>query len=56
MQVLVHSPGNHCVAQEAAFFMEEENGISLHFATKSIAEDNVRIENWYKMLLKADFI
>ena len=33
MNPIVYSPGSHCVAQEAGFFVNEENGISLHFAT-----------------------
>ena len=56
MQVLIQTPAIYYFAQQGAIFKEEKNGFSMHFANHSISEDNKRLENWYCMNFKSDFI
>ena len=56
MQVLVAAPSQNTRSQEAAFFLPEKYGFSMHFSTQEITDVGTRLENWHCMAFREDFI
>ena len=48
--------GKNSRAQDGAFFVPEEYGFSMHFATQSLTNYGTKLENWYRMAYRQDFI
>ena len=56
MQTLINASGKNCQSQVGAFFIEDEYGFSMHFATQTVTDRNTRLENWHCMSFRQDFI
>ena len=55
MQTLVNATGMNCRSQVGAFFVKEEYGFNMHFATQTLTDRNTKLENWHCMAFREDF-
>ena len=56
MEVLIAASGKNVRSQEAAVIIERKDGFEFHFPNHNITDENKRLENWYCMNFKQDFI
>ena len=47
---------NKGISQEAAIFLKEKYGFSMHFDTSGVDDSGRKTQAWYSMAFKKDFI